>query len=148
MPSSKSDPVGRLVSFTPSWKGDSGDPAIGNGTLTGWKRLRDGYIDLHIYLKCGSTTTYGTGNWYFEIPDGYSLGIDPGASGQERFAVGLAYIFDSGTTLRSGVAVIDVDQPTRIRFMSSGTASNFFSSAAPQTWTTNDDLGATISIPI
>lgn len=41
------------------------DPSLGNGTLVGWYRVVDRWVEVEIELVTGSTTTYGTGGWYF-----------------------------------------------------------------------------------
>lgn len=62
-------------SYTPTWTCNSGaNPAVGNGTLTGaWRR--DGTtLHLRIHTVAGSTTTFGTGAFfYWSLPAGMTV---------------------------------------------------------------------------
>lgn len=55
-------------SFTPSWTGAGGNPAIGNGTING-KYIQTGKtVDFKIDITAGATTTYGSGTYRFSFP--------------------------------------------------------------------------------
>jgi hypothetical protein len=60
--------VSAWASFVPVWTASTVNPVLGNGTITGrWKR--HGYsVDFKIGVTMGSTTTFGTGSWFFSIP--------------------------------------------------------------------------------
>ena len=59
-------------SYTPNWTG-TGTPAIGNGTLVGnWRRVVSN-MELIIQLTSGTSTTYGSGSWKWDIPSGYTI---------------------------------------------------------------------------
>ena len=54
--------------YTPTWTAATTNPAIGNGTLTGyWQQINKTIIG-RIKMVAGSTTTFGTGTWYFALP--------------------------------------------------------------------------------
>ncbi len=59
---------GGPLTYSVTWKGSVSDPAIGNGTLTGSYYLRSRVIDVAIQVTLGSTTTLGSGVWFFSIP--------------------------------------------------------------------------------
>lgn len=56
------------TSYTPTWTAATSNPALGNGTLVGryikWGRT----VLFHINLITGSTTTYGSGAYSFDVP--------------------------------------------------------------------------------
>lgn len=56
------------TSYTPTWTGSGGNPAIGNGSITGdWYKI--GRVVLfRIEIVSGTTTTYGTGTHIFSLP--------------------------------------------------------------------------------
>lgn len=56
--------------YTPSWTGASVNPAIGNGGLTGYYRRVGDSAEVRVEMNSGTTTTYGTGDWYFSLPSG------------------------------------------------------------------------------
>lgn len=138
--------------YTPVWKADTTDPVIGNGFLRGSYKESDGKLSFQVMMKAGATTTFGTGNWYIELPDSYSadrkvLGFvdSEGANEIATYAtVGTVYVNEDGVSYAIGSAVIKYDEPTRIRmiFYSSG---NFFNSANPHGWGTLDTMS--ISVP-
>ena len=59
---------GNPTSYTPTWSADSVNPAIGNGTLTGSYQRIGNIVNYVIALTTGTTTTYGTGAWFFSLP--------------------------------------------------------------------------------
>jgi len=56
------------IAFTPSWKATTTNPTIGNGTLSGFYTRTGSRIHLSISMLAGSTTSFGTGTWYFSLP--------------------------------------------------------------------------------
>ncbi|MFM9542331.1 hypothetical protein [Streptomyces turgidiscabies] len=56
------------TSYTPTWTAATSNPALGNGTLVGryikWGRT----VLFHVNLVMGSTTTYGSGAYSFDVP--------------------------------------------------------------------------------
>ena len=54
--------------YTPSWSSSGTQPAIGNGTLTGSYVKIGKVVIFEMYFKAGSTTTFGTGNFYWTFP--------------------------------------------------------------------------------
>ena len=61
-------PVGKWQSYTVSWTASTTNPAIGNGTLIGRYTQIGKTVMGTISLVMGSTTTYGSGGWYFSLP--------------------------------------------------------------------------------
>lgn len=63
--------VGKLyypaTSFTPSWKADTSDPTIGNGTITGEIAGHGKFRRYTVQVNIGSTTTFGSGQWYIPL---------------------------------------------------------------------------------
>lgn len=60
--------LGAWTAYTPAWTSSGTQPALGNGTLTGayWKSGRA--VLWRAALTAGSTTTYGTGNYFISLP--------------------------------------------------------------------------------
>lgn len=54
--------------YAVSWTAATTNPSLGNGTLTGNYFKLGRYVWVNISLKFGSTTTAGTGTWYFTVP--------------------------------------------------------------------------------
>lgn len=127
------------TSVTVNWKGDTSDPAIGNGTLSCEAMLSGGFIIASIYLLIGSTTTFGTGNWYFQL---FSFPYDQVATME---AQGSAWGLDSGTALWAGTTFA-ADGTNKIYVAVNG-AANFINSTVPFTWAAGDYLRLSIRIP-
>lgn len=54
--------------FTPTWTGSGGNPAIGNGTLEAYYIQIGKTVNFKISILTGGTTTYGSGNYRFSFP--------------------------------------------------------------------------------
>jgi hypothetical protein len=123
---------------TARWAADSGQPAIGNGSLAShWSRLgKRATVDL--YFTPGSTTTFGNGHYYFADSFLTLMPMAPGA-----WAVGTALMYDdSARTYHTGVAEIEGNQV--IRVIADG-GQGRISPTVPFTWSANDTLKLTIT---
>lgn len=60
--------LGAWTSYTPTWTSSGTQPALGNGTLTGAYWKAGTAVLWRFSLTCGSTTTYGTGNYFISMP--------------------------------------------------------------------------------
>jgi hypothetical protein len=56
------------TAYTPQWTAASVNPAIGNGTLEGWYKVIGKTCFVRGNIVMGSTTTFGTGEWYVSMP--------------------------------------------------------------------------------
>lgn len=115
--------------YTPTWAcSASTQPAIGNGTISGYYtrigRQVSGYIDLQF----GTTTTTGSANPYtFTLPFTSSKSIG---------AVGASYALRSGSAFYAGTTVLN--GATTISIVSNAGA-NFWHSTIPATWAQPND---------
>jgi hypothetical protein len=131
--------LGTWVAFTPAWESDGTDPAIGNGSLVGRYCVIGKRMDVVITMTAGSTTTFGTGAWYFVMNFPATI-----VSGLKW--VGTALTFDAGTTYRPEACFVDSAVSAYILRGTSG--GNFYSATVPQTWTTNDWTTFRITVEI
>jgi hypothetical protein len=113
--------AGTLINYTPAWTASSTNPVLGDGTLTGKYTKIGRLVWAWVYLLIGSTTTMGTGTYYFSLP--------VTASEMTNYLMGTWAAYKTGTGHSSGVA----------RYASSTTAglaldgAVYLTSAAP--WT-------------
>jgi hypothetical protein len=124
--------IGELLSFTPTWTCSGTAPAIGNGSLTGSYWRVQNLIYFIITLTAGSTTTFGTGTFRFNLPLAtssiqrnlgfYAQSLD---SGVAWYTNGYA----EGASSSSSTFVVP--------FTSAGAA---YTNAVPFAWGTNDQL--------
>ncbi len=56
------------TAYTPQWTAASVNPSIGNGTLEGWYKVIGKTCFVRGNIVMGSTTTFGTGEWYISMP--------------------------------------------------------------------------------
>jgi hypothetical protein len=56
------------TSYIPIWTAASSNPAIGNGTLQGWYKVIGKTCFVRGNIVIGSTTTFGSGEWYISMP--------------------------------------------------------------------------------
>ncbi|WP_052685172.1 hypothetical protein [Lentzea aerocolonigenes] len=128
------------TTYTPTWTGDSSNPSIGNGTLTGaWTKIGI-TVMVRVSMLPGSTTTFGSGFWSFALPE--AAATVPGL-GANSLWVGLVYVFDSGTANRVGVC--HVKSGGTAMTMTDNGGGDTFRSTVPQTWANGDYLVAQIS---
>ena len=55
-------------SYTPVWTASGTNPVIGNGTIEGWYKVIGKTCFVRGNIAMGSTTTFGTGEWYVSMP--------------------------------------------------------------------------------
>jgi len=128
--------------YTPTieWKGDSSDPAIGNGTLT-CRVYRSGRrLKVDVRLLVGSTTTFGSGAWYFQLPAPFSTW------NAKHAAAGAAVMLDSGTQRFLGTATVNA--AARRIYVNLDASASQINPTAPMTWATNDTLNVNIEYEI
>lgn len=83
-------------SVTPSWGADTTNPTIGNGTLNAQIQREGRFAYVTITMSAGSTTTTGSGDWYFTLPAPFSAWTAFGT------AQGTFRILDNGVGYRVG----------------------------------------------
>lgn len=84
--------------YAPGWWSSATQPSIGNGSITG-KFLRSGReCSVHIALIAGSTTTYGSGQYYFSTPS--AMSSPPHSS---IVTLGTAWAINQGNYYMTGV---------------------------------------------
>lgn len=119
------------VAYSPLWTGSVSNPAIGNGSLTGFY-TRIGGVDLvTVSLSIGSTTTFGSGDWSFSLPrtttSGHLLPARIVAAGVATFGVTAWATGSTFQVLASGGVV---------------------GSGTPGGWTTGDSINATAVVNV
>ena len=56
------------TAYTPEWTAASSNPAINNGTIEGYYKVIGKTCFVRGNIAMGSTTTFGTGEWYVSMP--------------------------------------------------------------------------------
>ena len=75
--------------YTPTWTSTGTQPVLGNGIITGKFKQRGKVVIANYYLKLGSTSTIGTGNYLFGLP--------VQAAGTGLYTMGTGYLVDNST---------------------------------------------------
>jgi hypothetical protein len=123
------------ASTSPTWKGSVSDPAIGNGTLTCYRQVIGKRVFIDLVLAIGSTTTFGSGTWFFRLGDTAA-----------RDTVGSCQLLDSGTNYRTGSCLI-LTGTTDIYFVIDS-ATNLSGQGTPITFATGDTVRLSINFPV
>jgi hypothetical protein len=124
------------MAYSPAWGSGGTQPAIGNGSLTGYYTRIGQQVTAHIRLVSGSTTTFGTGDWYFSVPfaSGYS------------FQQGDLIILDSGGGWFYGHATTGATSTTiMVNIPRGATVAAGLNATFPMTWTVGDELSISIT---
>jgi hypothetical protein len=119
--------VGTSVAFTPTWKGGTTDPTLGNGSLSGRYIRTNNDLFVAIDLVIGSTTTMGTGYWYFVLPLGLTAALE---------ALGGARALDAGVAEYYGWTQVPGGSNQIVGKINAGTVSGTY----PFTFGTGDEL--------
>lgn len=130
---------GTWTSYTPTWRGLTTNPALGNGTLSGaWSKLGRTRT-VRINLLPGSTTTYGTGSWAFDLPAAAAV-----VNGFTGFPIWLgdAYGFEAGVANRFGVSRVLSGES--VLTITDDSASRW-DATTPHTWAFSDMLAIQIT---
>lgn len=121
--------TGAWTPYTPSWTASSVNPAIGNGTITGRYRQVGKTIDVAVSIVMGSTTTFGTGEWYVSLPSGLDVAV-------QNLVVGPAFYNDAGTAYYAGICAARA-AANKLNFIQNATQ---VASNNPFVWTNTDIL--------
>lgn len=95
------------TSFTPTWTGSVSDPVLGNGSALGRYRLQGKTLDVVIDILIGSTTTFGSGTFYFTLPASLTAYLSAGRPFVLNGSV--AYSLAGGSLLPGIVEVLNGD---------------------------------------
>lgn len=141
-------------SYTPTWSTAGSAASIGNGTITGfWRRVGES-IDLNVTISMGSTTTFGTSDYYLSIPSGLTLDFTKTAIGSNNDdqICGYGLVLDSGAT-RYFIRVVP-ENSTKLKFhyiLETGgnpTMNSALTATAPITFASGDRITFKASFPI
>lgn len=120
-------------SWTPAWTGASSDPAIGNGTKVGGYMASGKFVRFWISVTMGSSTTYGSGAWQFDVPVTEAAhrwlfdGVTRDVSASKSYPVSIE-------RTASGVFTVRADALT------AGGEFRSLSSTVPFAWATGDEI--------
>jgi hypothetical protein len=125
------------VTFAPIWSSSGTQPAIGNGSIVG-RYVRNGSGWKAWYqITFGSTTTYGTGVYFFSLPFALSGGIS--------FVTGSANVTDTGTNEYTCIA--RGDNTNGIRLLTTVSPATTVAAMVPFTFGNTDTIYIEISGP-
>lgn len=109
------------TSYTPTWTAATTNPVLGNGTLVGRYMKIGRTVQYHINLIPGSTTTFGSGGYSFDMP---ATSANAGAS-----YVGTAQILAGSRW--AGQNVISPNATTTSPFFSTNSTTTTLSQMSP-----------------
>lgn len=118
-----------LTTYTSTWTAASVNPAIGNGTISAAYSKRGRWVNVAFNVVMGSTTTFGTGTWYFSLP------FVPAA----RKFYGSAVFLSSGVAFFVGVVESLDDLTARCDLYGNNTG-NTVNPTIPFTWKSGDEI--------
>jgi len=122
--------LGAWTTYTPTWTTDGTAPSLGNGTLAGrYKALDASTYLFYIHFVAGSTTTFGTGAWHFDLPA-------TAVAGRTQTMYGR--ILDAGTDNKVCSAYILSGATLTTAIVPEG--GNIVTNTVPMTWANTDEL--------
>lgn len=116
--------------YAPAWTSSGTQPALGNGSLTGFYRRTGKQVEARISLIMGTTTTYGTGLWMLSLP----------VTATTTNQCGVCLLKDTGTADKAGMVYM---QSTTTVTPVSSTA--VVTATSPHTWASTDQVQVYIS---
>lgn len=120
------------VSYTPSWTAASVNPVIGNGTITGQYKVIGKTCFVRGNIVMGSTTTFGSGEWYVSMPFT--------ASNADAILLN-ANVLDNSTAWYNALiagARAGFNFKSAIQYQNTGGTTDSLSPSTPFTWTNGD----------
>ena len=133
--------IGAWINYTPTWTGSTTNPVIGNGTIEGRYALVNGFVVAQINIICGSTTTFGSGGYFFSLP------VTAAATLTGYPAIGSGWLEDASAT-RAVVVVANVHNSGTTTFSlrnNSTTATGQVTESQPFVFANADRISATIN---
>ncbi len=121
------------TSYTPTWTAGTTNPSIGNGTIEGYYKVIGKTCFVRGNIVMGSTTTFGSGEWYVSMPFTASH-ADAILMTVNLLDNGLAWY---NATLNGARAGFNTKAPMQYQNTSNGTADSV-TPTQPFTWTTSD----------
>jgi hypothetical protein len=120
------------TAYTPTWTAASVNPSIGNGTIEGYYKLIGKTCFVRGNIAMGSTTTFGSGEWY--------VGMPFTASHADAILM-TANLLDNGTAWYNATvngARAGFNYKSAIQYQATGGTANDVNSNQPFTWTNTD----------
>lgn len=121
---------------SPVWSGVGSDPGIGNGDATYSVDIINGVAFASIRLIMGSTTTYGSGEWFFQIPNLTA----------KFTSIGACVYRDTGTKYYTGTCRIQTGSSSISCFANDEATA--VKDTVPFTWGDTDELYLSIAFPV
>lgn len=114
--------------YTAVWSSDGATkPVLGNGTIKASYTVQGKLCIVQGSIQAGSTTTFGTGNWTFELPFR--------SSPDTESSIGSAYAIDIGAPNVFHNGICQVNAGTNlVRFQVGAGAADFVTAAVPFAW--------------
>ncbi len=126
------------IAYTPAWTSSGTQPVLNNGTLSGrWRYVAFNQIEVEVYLKIGSNTTIGTGEYLFTFP--MAVLASPGSSVFPGALLPVLLV-DSGTRYWTGLGHIR-NSSSQFSVSGSWATAGSFSATNPFTPAVNDEMG-------
>jgi hypothetical protein len=120
------------TAYTPQWTAASVNPAIGDGTIEGYYKVIGKTCFVRGNIAMGSTTTFGTGEWYVSMPFT--------ASHADAILMN-ATLLDNGTAWYNATMVgarAGFNHKAPIQYQNTGGTASDVNPTGPFTWTTSD----------
>ncbi len=121
------------TSYTPTWTASGTAPALGNGTLSGAYKKLGKLLFVRVKWSAGSTTTFGTGQYFFALP----AGVTSAAVEQALSAKG----YDASTGNNYVFSAFLIGSATKIELISNAASS--VGQTSPVTWANGDGITIT-----
>ncbi len=121
---------GAWTSYTPAWTSNGSAPALGNGSISGSYLQVQKLVIAKVVLITGTTSTYGTGIYFFSLPVAAASGL----------VYGSGLVTDNSPSAQY-TAVAIYDSSTRFALVRD---SGYVAATSPITFTTSDRIAALI----
>lgn len=131
---------GAWTIYTPAWTGATTNPSIGNGQLSGTYKIVGKTLHLAITMVVGTTTTFGSGSWFFGLPPGVTYSNDIEKTGVCRVSVGGVILGGVVQGINNGTSVVPYVPNT-----TTSVALNAASSTVPATWSSGNYIVISIT---
>lgn len=119
--------------YATTWTGSSSNPAIGDGNLAFQFSIVGDVVEFELQSAMGSTTTYGSGIWFWSLPSASAAYVRVGGDG---------YVYDASTGDIYPM-IVQADASGKFTLLRTAATTQFVNPTTPITFTQTDSISIT-----
>lgn len=121
------------TAYTPTWTGTTGNPTLGNASVSAAYRQVGKTVDYRGQINIGSTTVLGSGFWEISWP------VPPiSSAGTFGRLMGSAFVLDTSSSATWAAAVVSASATALRIAVTNAAAAGYIGPTVPMAWASGD----------